>query len=122
MIELAGDVERLVNHGNEIRDHIFKYLPLILESPHIPKLTDEQKTKVIDKLAYLAKFEYRASFYVCSLLITSDLRPGTPDNPTKLTPLVLKWAGVHKPFQYKEPTQKIGEAKNGRVLKSGKSL
>jgi hypothetical protein len=121
MIELTGKDDGLVQ-ANEIRDNVFKYLPLILEAPHSPTLNEEQKNKVIEKLVFLANEEYRSGFYLCSLTLTASLRPGTGDSPTKLSPLVLKWAGLRKILQYKEPTQQIKGAKNGRVLRSGKSL
>jgi hypothetical protein len=121
MIELTDSCEKTIVTANEIRDELVANLPLVIESPTVPHLNEEERAKVVEKLVWLVNNEYRARFYY-SMAIVAALRPGTPDNPTRLTPLVMKWAGIRKLPEYKEPTQKIGEAKNGRVLRSGKSL
>lgn len=121
MLELTDESDKAVASANIIRNELFTNLPLVLESPHLPQLSQNEKDKVIEKLVWLANNEYRARFY-SSMAIVAALRPGTPESPTRLTPLVTKWAGVRKLPQYKEKTQKIGGAKNGRVLRSGKSL
>ncbi len=121
MLELTDECKKMIEMATSIRDNLFKNLPLVLESPHLPQLNEDQKYKVIEKLVWLANNEYRAKFY-SSMSIVAALRPGTAESPTRLTPLVTKWAGVRKMPQYKEPTQKVKGAKNGRVLRSGKSL
>lgn len=121
MITLEGSEQDLAT-AIAVRDEVMQYLPLVLEAPHRPQLTEEQKFKIIEKLVYLANHEYKAAYYRNSLILTATLRPGTTDNPTRLSLMVLKWAGYIKMAPYKEPRQKIGNARNGRVIRDAKGL
>lgn len=121
LIPLEGS-EKDLETGNRVRDDVMRYLPLVLEAPHHPQLTEEQKTKIIEKLVYLANYEYKAAYYRNALILTASLRPGTVDSPTRLSPMVLKWVGYIKMATYKEPRQKMSNAKNGRVIRSAKGL
>jgi hypothetical protein len=121
MIPLTGNTEEIVKAGTILRDRIFQRLPLVLNFPHLPQLTETEKNKIIDKLTWLANHEERASFYLQYETI-ANLRPGTIEEPTKLTPTIIKWAGKVKTPDYKEPKQKIGNAKNGRIIRDAKGL
>jgi hypothetical protein len=57
MIPLTGNTEEIVKAGTILRDFIFQRLPLVLNFPHLPQLTEEEKNKVIDKLTWLANRE-----------------------------------------------------------------
>jgi hypothetical protein len=121
LIPLEGS-EKDLETGIRVRDEVMQYLPLVLEAPHRPQLTEEQKNKIIEKLVYLANHEYKAAYYRNALILTASLRPGTVDSPTRLSPMVLKWVGYIKMAPYKEPQQKIRNAKNGRIIRNAKGL
>lgn len=107
--------------AEEIRRDILEFLPLVLEAPHFPPLTADEKQTIHLKLAFLRTQETRASYFG-NVAGISYLRPGTVEAPTKLTPQLMRWAGRRGMPKYKEPKQQIPGAKNGRILKTGKGL
>ena len=118
MIEITGsnDPEKLPT-ANTVRKNLFEFLPQILNGPHEPELTQDEKDLVTDKLLWLVENEYRCSYWNSVAMFASTLRPGTANEPTKLSPLILKWAGRFKGVKYREQTAKAKHAANGRVIR-----
>jgi len=121
MIALQGS-EKSIETATKVRDDIALYLPQVLDAPHIPALNEQQKNKVLEKLVWTINNEDRATYYANVLWGAAAMRPGTTEKPTKITNTVLKWAGKISSPKYKEPKQKIPNAKNGRIIRDPKGL
>jgi hypothetical protein len=108
--------------ASAIRDQFLENIMGKVNHPQaFPQLTDEQKQKVLDKITYLLQNEPRPRFW---LALVEQLEPNFRNDKEMIRPMVLKWAGVIK---IKKPSegdgqQTIGNAKNGRVIRSSKGL
>lgn len=112
------------NYVQQAKDIQFRFFDCILaqvENPEVtPKLTPEQKETLCAKLLGMLQVEDRASFWVS---LKEQIEPHIVKGKPRLRPKVLKWAGFIK---VKPPSdeegQKIGHAKNGRVIRSTRGL
>ena len=120
MIALVGE-PKVVEAANYLRNIIMQIIPDVLNSPHTPELTPEEKQKLLNKLDWLARNEHRAQFFL-NLTAMQYLIIGTAENPTRLTNTLLKWAGKTKPPKYKEAYKKIPDCKNGRIIRNARGL
>lgn len=106
--------------ANEIRSQLLPKITEIINGPHSPELTLDEKAKVLIRIQTYLEKDTRVQFWH---QLGCQLTPKTKDGIVILTKTMLKWAGRIKPKTNDVvPTQKIKHAKNGRVIRDPKGL